>query len=110
MTIKKMKTITVTTATIDFGNWSISATGQLDEYYDWEVEIDYKTPQLSTRRYTDRENFSDQEELEEYLWTEVDRLNRKYSSCVFEEVSEEVEDEDYEDEDYEEEEVPSDHR
>lgn len=89
---QRMKDITVTTATIDFGDWKISATGVLGESYDWRIDTnltDWKT----------REYFSDQEELEEFLWAEVQRLNQKYSTCVFEETIEQVEDEDYFEED-----------
>lgn len=95
----RMKTVTYTTATIDFGDWSISATGILEEFDNWRVEVDYKNPILPTRNWTSREYFSDQEELEEFLWAEVQRLNQKYSTCTFSETSEEVEDEDWEDED-----------
>lgn len=88
----KMKDITVTTATINFGDWSISATGVLGEFWDWRIET-------GPRDWKTNEYFSDQEELEEFLWAEVQRLNKKYSVCVFEETTEQVEDEDYFEED-----------
>lgn len=89
---QRMKDITVTTATIDFGDWKISATGVLGESYDWRIET--KLTDWKSREY-----FSDEEELEEFLWSEVQRLNQKYSVCVFEHEIEQVEDEDYFEED-----------
>jgi hypothetical protein len=95
----KMKDITITTATIDFGDWNLTATGQLGEFWDWRIE--QTTPAIHyTNDWKTREYFSDQEELEEWMWAEVQRINQKYSVCVFEETIEQVEDEDYfEDED-----------
>lgn len=90
----KMKKITVTTATIDFGDWKLTATGVLGEFWDWRIEAgrsDWKF----------REYFSDREELEAWMWEEVQRINQKYSSCIFEEEIEEVENEDYYEEDEE---------
>lgn len=91
----KMKTITITTAAIDFGDWKLEASGQLEEFYDWRFEMSFKGV-ISSRDWTTNEYFGDQEELEEYMWEEVQRLNKKYSSCVFTETTEEVENEDYE--------------
>jgi hypothetical protein len=94
----KMKTITITTATIDFGDWKLTATGVLDEYYDWKIER--TTPSINySSDYTTRESFDSQEELEAWMWEEVQRINQKYSHCVFEEETEEVENEDYYEED-----------
>lgn len=84
----KMKDINITTATINFGDWKISATGVLGEPWDWRIDTgmhDWKT----------NEYFSDQEELEEFLWAEVQLINKKYNVCLFEETIEQVEDEDY---------------
>jgi len=91
----RMKTIKITTATIDFGDWKLEASGQLDEFYDWRFEMNFKGV-ISSSDWKERQYFGDQEELEKYMWEEVDRLNRKYSSCVMTETTEEVEDEDYE--------------
>jgi hypothetical protein len=93
----KMKEITITTATIDFGDWKISATGRLEEFCDWDVGTSYNNIFAPTRNWTEHEYFSSEEDLEEYLWSEVQRLNQKYSSCVFSHELEEVEDEDSED-------------
>ena len=95
----KMKEITITTATIDFGDWKITATGQLEQFCDWEIETSYNNMFTPSRSWTDQEYFATEEDLEEYLWSEVQRLNQKYSSCVFSYELDEVEDEDYEDED-----------
>lgn len=92
----KMKEITTTTATIDFGDWKISATGQLETFCDWKVEVVYRNALGLTRDWTDHEYFGDEDDVAEYLWSEVQRLNQKYSSCVFEHEVSEVEDEDYE--------------
>jgi hypothetical protein len=46
-----------------------------------------------------RDYICDQQELEKFLWEEVQRINQKYSVCVFEERIEQVEDEDYFEED-----------
>ena len=87
----KTKKVTVTTATIDFGDWKITATGVLGEFYDWNI--------FAIRSdWVMNEHFSDQDELEAWMWEEVERLNKKYSSCIFEETIEEVENEDYEEE------------
>jgi len=91
----KMKNITITTATIDFGDWKLEASGQIDEFYDWYFTMNFKGV-ISSSDWKERHYFSDQEELEEYMWEEVQRLNKKYSSCVFTETTEEVENEDYE--------------
>jgi hypothetical protein len=91
----KMKNITNTTATIDIGDWKLEASGQIGEFYDWRFEMNFKGV-ISTNDWKTNEYFSDQEELEEYMWEEVERLNKKYSSCVFTETIEEVENEDYE--------------
>jgi hypothetical protein len=80
--------------TIDFGDWKITATGVLDEYWDWRIDAGGKDWKI-------RECFSDREELEEYMWAEVQRINKKYSHCAFEEETEEVENEDYYEEDEE---------
>jgi len=94
----KMKTITITTATIDFGDWKLTATGVLGEFWDWRIE-NY-TPALKySSDYKTREYFDDQEELEKFMWEEVQRINQKYSVCTFEEETEEVENEDYYEED-----------
>jgi hypothetical protein len=94
----KMKDITITTATIDFGDWKISATGQLDTQYEWRIE--QTTPAINyVNDWKMREDFSTQEDLEKFLWEEVERINQKYSVCVFEETIEQVEDEDYFEED-----------
>lgn len=90
----KTKKITITTATINFGDWKLTATGQLGEFWDWSVNSggsDWKF----------NEHFSDREELEEWMWAEVQRINQKYSYCAFEEEIEEVENEDYYEEDEE---------
>lgn len=94
----KTKIITITTASIDFGDWTISATGVLGERWDWRIENTAKALNY-TSDWTSRENFDDQEELEKFLWEEVERLNKKYSHCVFMEETEEVENEDYYEED-----------
>lgn len=94
----KTKKITITTATIDFGDWKLSARGVLGEFWEWE--IDNYTPALHRHNdYKFREYFSDQEELEAWMWEEVQRINQKYSHCSFEEEIEEVENEDYYEED-----------
>jgi hypothetical protein len=96
----KMKTITITTATIDFGDWNLTATGVLGEFWEWRIEN--STPAINySNDWKTREYFSDREELEEWMWAEVQRLNQKYSHCVFEEETEEVENEDYYEEDEE---------
>lgn len=90
----KMKDITITTATIDFGDWKLTATGVLDQSWDWRIE--QTTPAIHyTSEWKFRHDFSDQEELEEWMWEEVQRINQKYSHCAFEETIEQVEDEDY---------------
>jgi hypothetical protein len=90
----KMKDITITTATIDFGDWRLTATGQLGEFWDWRIEN--ITPAIHySNDWKVREYFSDQEELEAFMWAEVQRINQKYSHCSFEETIEQVEDEDY---------------
>ena len=90
----KMKDITITTATIDFGDWSLSATGVLGEPWEWRIEN--VTPAIHySSDWKTREYFSDREELEAFLWAEVQRINQKYSYCAFEETVEQVEDEDY---------------
>lgn len=94
----KTKKITITTATIDFGDWKLTATGQLGEFWDWRIEK--TTPAIHyTSDWKFREYFADQEELETWMWDEVQRINQKYSSCIFEEEIEEVENEDYYEED-----------
>ena len=94
----KTKKITITTATIDFGDWKLVATGVLDEYWDWEIQR--ITPALNySSDYKMRESFDDREELEAWMWEEVQRINQKYSHCAFEEEIEEVENEDYYEED-----------
>jgi hypothetical protein len=90
----KMKEITTTTATIDFGDWRITATGRLDEFYDWEIATSYNNIFAPTRSWTSHEYFSSEDDLAEFLWDEVQRLNQKYSVCVFDHMLEEVEDED----------------
>ena len=90
----KMKDITITTATIDFGDWKLTATGQIGEFWDWQIR--QYTPAINyVSDWKFREYFSDQEELEKWMWGEVERINQKYSVCVFEETTEQVEDEDY---------------
>ena len=96
----KTKKITVTTATIDFGDWKLTATGVLGEFWDWRIENYTKAINYSNDWKTN-EYFSDREELEEWMWAEVQRINQKYSSCTFEEEIEEVENEDYYEEDEE---------
>lgn len=93
----KMKDITVTTATIDFGDWSLTATGVLEEFWEWRIVNHTKALNYSSD-WKVREYCSDQEELEEFMWAEVQRINKKYSHCAFEETVEQVEDEDYFDE------------
>jgi hypothetical protein len=94
----KMKDITITTATIDFGDWSITATGQLGTHSEWRIE--QTTPAIHyTNDWKMRDYMCDQQELEKFLWEEVQRINQKYSVCVFEETIEQVEDEDYFEED-----------
>lgn len=95
----KTKVITITTATIDFGDWALSASGVLDEYWDWRFEMSFPKTNMSSRDWTERLHFSDQEELEEAMWEEVQRINKKYSHCAFTEETEEVENEDYYEED-----------
>lgn len=90
----KTKKVTITTATINFGDWKLTATGVLDEYWDWRINS-------GGSDWGFREHFSDQEELENWMWEEVQRINKKYSSCIFEEEIEEVENEDYYEEDEE---------
>jgi hypothetical protein len=93
----KMKDITITTATIDFGDWQLTATGVLGEPWEWRISNYTKALNYSSD-WKSREYFSDQEELEEFMWAEVQRINQKYSHCAFEETVEQVEDEDYFDE------------
>jgi len=93
----KMKDITVTTATIDFGDWSLTATGVLDEIWEWRI-VNYTKAINYFTDWNVREYFSDQEELEAFMWAEVQRIHQKYSHCAFEERIEQVEDEDYFDE------------
>jgi hypothetical protein len=95
----KTKIITITTAEIDFGDWKLTGTGQLGEYWDWAFEMSFPKSPVGSREWKDREHFSDREELEEYMWSEVQRLNQKYSHCSFSEETEEVENEDYYEED-----------
>jgi len=97
----KTKIVTTTTATIDFGDWKLQATGRLEETSDWKFEMSFKNSIVGSRDWTDREYFSDEDELEEYMWEEVQRLNKKYSHCAFDHVEEEVENEDYYEEDEE---------
>lgn len=94
----KTKEITITTAKIDFGDWWISATGQVGEFYDWKIE--HATPAIHySNDWTTREYFSEEKDVETFLWEEVQRINQKYSVCVFEYETEEVENEDYYEED-----------
>ncbi len=90
----KMKDITITTATIDFGDWQLTATGVLGQPWEWRVENYSKAINYSSD-WKMREYFSDREELEKFMWEEVEYLNKKYSHCSFEETIEQVEDEDY---------------
>jgi len=86
----KMKEVTTTVGTIDFGDWKITATGILGER-EWRIETSHG------KDYNDNEDFiDDEEELEELLWKNVLMLEKKYSSVVFDHTIEEVEDEDYE--------------
>jgi len=72
----KTKIITITTATIDFGDWRLTATGVLDESWDWRIE--QTTPAIRyTSEWKFRHDFSDREELEEWMWEEVQRINQK---------------------------------
>lgn len=95
----KTKIITITTATIDFGDWKLEAVGQLGEFWDWQFTMSFPKSIVGSRDWKDREYFSDREDLEKYMWEEVQRINQKYSHCAFEETTEEVENEDYYEED-----------
>lgn len=96
---KPTKEITITTATIDFGDWKLEGVGQVGEFWDWKFSMSFPRSPIGSRDWVSNEYFSDEDELEEYMWEEVQRLNRKYSSCVFAYELEEVENEDYIEED-----------
>lgn len=95
---KPTREVTITTATIDFGSWKLEATGLLGESWEWRFEMSFPT-MIASRDWKENQYFSDEEELEEYMWEEVQRLNKKYSSCVFTQELEEIENEDYYEED-----------
>jgi hypothetical protein len=72
----KMKDITITTATIDFGDWNLTATGVLDEFWDWRI-VNHTPAIHYSSEWKVREYFSDREELEAFMWAEVQSSRSK---------------------------------
>ncbi len=71
----KMKDITITTATIDFGDWNLTATGVLEEFWDWRI-VNHTPAIHYSSEWKVREYFSDREELEAFMWAEVQRIHQ----------------------------------
>lgn len=91
-----LKNVKKAKATIELYDWSLTIEGGiLDEMSEWTV-TNQSSEKLfgsyaTSRSWTIREDFYDEEALEEWLWEELILITKKYNHCSVEVEEVEIE-------------------